>query len=76
MTPSLTRCQSARVVVRTYGGYGYARMGYAARELDAARYLRVSAGVSSSLSQTPYPPDWCALTSLGDFLFGGLTHRE
>jgi len=42
-------------MVRTYVGYGYARMGYAAQELGAARYLRVSAGAILPLADPLTP---------------------
>ena len=47
MTRSLTRSQSARTMVRTYGFPSYARMGYVARELDATHYLRAVEWISS-----------------------------
>ena len=67
MTRSLTRSQSARTMVRTYGVPSYARLGYVARELDAAHYLRAVEWISSHEAAS-YPP--AVLTPHpGDFLF-------
>jgi hypothetical protein len=72
MTRSLTRSQSARTMVRTYGFPSYARMGYVARELDATHYLRAVEWISSHEAAS-YPP--AVLTPHpGDF-FIQLWHR-
>ena len=55
MTRSLTRGQSARTLVRTYGFHSYARLGYVARELDATHYLRAVEWISPH-EAAPYPP--------------------